>query len=78
MNYTYTRGGITLYHDEVVAFKLSSTTSGNMNHTVQLEPHSFTTNSGVSAEIVVSLQLLNCGSSMDGNGQVVTGHRNTG
>ena len=74
VNYTYTRGNTNESFNLENLFKLQSDAS---SYAVQLAPHSFYTNSGVSTEISVSLQIVQeCGQSVIG--YVVTGYRNTG
>ena len=74
VNYTYTRDSITqsFYEDSMLSLM-----SDVEIHTIQLTPHYFLTNSGVSVEITLSLKVVQqCGQSVDG--LVVPGSLNTG
>ena len=74
VNYTYTREDIAQSFSEDSILSLLSDVE---THTIQLTPHNFFTSSGVSVEIILSLEIVQqCGQSVVGS--VVHGSLNTG
>ena len=74
VNYHYTQNSVTQsFNGDSILSLLSDVET----HTIQLTPHSFSTNSGVSFEITLSLKMVRqCGQSV--NGFEVPGSLNTG